>query len=232
MGEKLGPAIERVGDFIRTKLLPAAQDVWPHIRDFAHWVGELVTGFVAFLREDIFPRALQLIRDLEEPATNAWNAVKEMAEAIDDLRIATAAANPEGSKLLDWVFTFGRFISENMFLDKIETFANIIRSIAEALERIQRFRSPFGRTGAGGDFELPEGFVPGQIFESPADFDAQFPRNREPVRTGIPGSTLRRAETIINNNVTINGPIDSETAAREIRRVLNDSDRRMGFLPL
>ena len=231
MGEKLAPAIETVGDFIKTKLIPFAADVWPHIRDFAKWVGELVLGFVAFLREEIFPRALQLIRDLKEPATDAWNAVKEMAGAIRDLRIATQAANPEGGKLLDWVFNLGRFIAENMFLDKIETFANIIRSIAEALERIQRFRSPFGRTGAGGDFELPEGFVPGEIFESPADFDAQFPRDREPVRTGIPNSTLRRAETIINNNITINGAYDSEGAAREIRRVLADSDRRVGFQP-
>jgi hypothetical protein len=231
MGEKLGPAIQRVGDFIRDTLLPAAIEVWPHIRDFAKWVGELVVNFVEFLREEIFPRALQLIRDLEEPATNAYNAVKDMAGAIKDLRIATQAANPEGSMLLDWVFNLGRFISENMFLDKIETFANIIRSIAEALERIQRFRSPFGRTGGGGDFELPEGFVPGQIVPSVADLEAQFPTNRAPVRTGIPGTTLRRAETIINNNVTINGPVDSEAAAREIRRVLDDSTRRVGFQP-
>jgi hypothetical protein len=212
MGEKLGPAIERVGDFIKTELLPAAERVWPHIRDFAIWVKDLVVGFVDFMREEIAPRALQLIRNLEEPATNAWQAIREMAAAIRSARDAMAAANPEGSKLLDWVFQLSEFIARFQF-DKLERFARLVTAIANGIQRIAALGGAGGAFGAGGDFELPESttsnFRPG----------------------GIPNSTLRRADAIVQNNITINGPIDSEGAAREVRRILDDSTRRVGFQP-
>ena len=217
MGEKLAPAITKVGDFIKDTLLPAARDVWPHIRDFALWVKDLVEGFVAFMREEIAPRALQLIRDLKEPATDAWNAISEMATAITRAKDAMAAANPEGSKLLDFMFDLSGFLTEQL-LDRIERFANLLTGIAKAVERLSRLGALSGPFGAGGDFDM-DGFVPAP----------------PPVGTGVPNAFTGRGDksrgTIINN-VTINGPIDSEGAAREVRRILADSDRRMGFQPV
>ena len=210
MGEKLAPAIDRAGTFIRDTLLPAAAEVWPHIRDFATWVGELVVGFTAFLREEIFPRALELIRDLKQPAADAWAEIKEMNRAIDGLTGAFRSANPEGSKFLDWLFGLSE-VPFRYILEQIETLARFINAVATGFERLVRLGAISGPFGAGGDFTVPDA----ETFATP----------------GFPNSTLRAAQTITNNYVTIEGAIDSEAAAREVYNLLNDSQLRTGFQP-
>jgi hypothetical protein len=58
---------------------------------------------------------------------------------------------------------------------------------------------------------MPPGFVPGQI----------LPNARS-------SSTTSTAPVVIN----VNGTLDSESAAREIRRILGDSNLRTGFQPI
>jgi hypothetical protein len=217
MGEKLGPAVERVGDWIKNNLLPAARDVWPHIRDFALWVKDLVEQVIAFLREDVAPRFRTLISELEEPATNAWTAIKEMAAAIREAKEAFQAANPEGSVFWDILWRIER-LKWDVILGKIERLAEGVAAIARDLERLanawKRLRDlgavggAFG--GSGGDFDIPDGFVPGSIAPS----------------------TRSSASAAPNYQITINGPIDAESTAREIRRILSDSSRRTGFAPV
>jgi hypothetical protein len=207
MGEKLGPKIEEVADFIETKLLPAVAEVWPHVRDFAKFVGEVVMGIVEFVREEIAPRFLKLIQDLKVPATDAWQALRELGESMRRLKTELQLANPEGSKLLDWLFALDR-VKWDYILGKIEKIATALTAIADAWTRIASIGGGRGFGGSFGDAGmLPEGFVPGQIL---------------PSASSLPGS-----RTTITN-VTINGPIDSEGAAREVRKVLSDSTRRTG----
>ena len=213
LGEKMAPAIEKVGDFIATKLLPFAADVWPHIRDFAIWVKDLVVQFAAFVREDIAPRALQLIRDLTEPAKEAWLAIKDMSAAIRDARDAWSSANPQGSAFLDLLFKLEKFKWE-WIIGKIEALARAIEWIARALEA-------WGKAGKGardliatpGDLGLGD-FTPGEILPS--------------ARTVLNSSTRPSS-----GGVTVNfyGPTDSESAAREIRKVIADSSRRTSYGP-
>lgn len=211
MGEKLGTAIKDVGAFIENDLLPYARDVWPHIRDFALWVKDLVAGFADFVREEIAPRFLELVRNLEEPATAAWTAIKEFAGAVRDATNAIKAANPEGSVLLDWLFKLEE-LKWDYILDRVETLARLFTAVAEAIERIARLGAPGGFGGAGGSFDLPEGFVPGQILPN--------------ANATIPQAGRRQTGNVVIN---INGPVDSEGAAREVRKVLADSSRRTGY---
>ena len=224
MGEKLGPAVEEVGDFIKDKLLPFVERVWPHIRDFALWTKDLVVQFVDFLREEIGPRFLTLIQNLEQPATDAWTAIKEMGTAIDELTDSLTRVNPEGSKLLDFLFWLQQTGWEIGVLDAFRTFGNLVEILADQLDRVVRayerlkslgtFGGAFG--GAGGDFDgyVPPGTIPGGSTN----------------RIIPPGGTTNRSAP--NVQVTINGPIDAESTAREIRRILDDSSRRTGFQPV
>jgi hypothetical protein len=211
MGDKLAPKIAQVGDFIKNRLLPFAADVWPHIRDFAIWVKDLVVGFKDFVAEEIAPRFLELVENLREPAANAWAEIKELKAAVDGLTSSFKAANPEGSKLLDWAFKLEE-IKWDFIFGKLERWASALTAVADAVRRVIDLGNGRAFGGQGGEFTLPDNFVPG-------------------VSTG---STVNPAylQPNVTNNVTINGPIDTESAAREIRRVLNDSDRRVGFQPV
>jgi hypothetical protein len=224
MGEKLGPAVETVGDFIKDKLLPFVERVWPHIRDFALWTKDLVVQFVDFLREEIGPRFLTLIQNLEQPATDAWTALKEMGTAINELADSFQRVNPEGSKFLDFLFWLQETGWEIGVLDAFRTFGNIVEFLADQLNRVVKawerlkslgtFGGAFG--GAGGDFDgyVPPGTIPGGSTN----------------RLVPPSGTTSRSGP--NVQVTINGPIDAESTAREIRRILDDSSRRTGFQPV
>jgi hypothetical protein len=213
MGEKLAPKIEQVGDFIKEKLLPFAAEVWPHIRDFAFWVKDLVVAFKDFVVEEVAPRFLELIDNLREPAAAAWAEIKLLKTAVDEMTTSFKAANPEGSKFLDWSFKLSE-ISFDYFIEQIRTITGILDALAGVIKRITDLGRPGGSTGAGGDFTLPNAtsFKPGQIL--PAPINPAY------------GSQS------VTNNITINGVTDSEGAAREVRRLISDSDRRVGFQPV
>jgi hypothetical protein len=211
MGEKFGPYIQRAGDWIRDTLLPAARDVWPHIRDFALWVKDVVTGIRDFMRDEVAPRMKRLMEDMEEPVTNAWTAIKEMSTAIRDMTSAFQAANPEGSKLLDFLFWMEK-VKWNFIIDRIEKVAKAVEVLAKAIEYVINLGNPGAFLGgAGGDFNLPDNFVPG---------------------TSVPSTRSSSARPQAPVTININGALDSESAAREIRRILSDSNRRTGFQPI
>jgi hypothetical protein len=208
MGEKLAPKIGQVGDFIKERLLPFARDVWPHIRDFALWVKELVVAFKDFVVDDVAPRFLELIQNLREPAAAAWAEIKELKKAVDEMTGSFKAANPEGSKFLDWTFKLSE-ISFEFFIEQIRTITGILDSLAGVIKRLNDLRSGQAFGGNMGGVDLPADFVPGIV--QPA-----------PINPAI----------INNNNITINGPTNSEQVARDVRRILGDSDRRTGFQPI
>jgi hypothetical protein len=210
MGEKLAPHVDRVADFMENKLLPAAQEVWPHIRDFALWVKDVVIGIRDFMRDEIAPRMLKLIEELSEPAADAWAQIKELAGAVQELKIAFEGANPEGSKMLDWLFKL-ETLKWQFILDRLEKFAKLLTTIADAMAAIARLGTSGGFAGQGGDFQLPEGFVPGTV---------------------APSTRSSAAPAAAPVTININGALDSESAAREIRRILSDSNRRTGFQPI
>ena len=210
MGDKLAPAVKKVGDFIKNDLLPFAIEVWPHIRDFAKFVGEAALAVGRFMTETVGPAFLKMVEDLREPASEAWKELKEMAVAIERLNTALGGSNTEGNLFLEWVFKVPTMIGGRM-LESIARMADLVERIAAALERIRRLGGVGGSFGAGGDFEVPDA---------------------EPFRPGgIPNSTMRRADAIVTNNINIYGATDSEAAAREVRRVLNTSQLRTGFQP-
>jgi hypothetical protein len=211
VGERLAPALERAGDFIRDKFLPWAKEVWPQVKEFATSVRDLVTSIVEFVRDEIAPRALELIRNLKEPATEAWAAIKDLSSAVNDVFKAFQRANPEGSVFLDLLFKLAG-LQWDFLLGKLERLARGLEQIARFIERIVNLGGG-DILGLGGgsqsDLRLPE-FTPG----------VALPTGRGQVLGGTS-----------NAPVTINivGPYDSEGAAREVRRVLADSGRRTGY---
>jgi hypothetical protein len=209
-GEKLAPAAAKFGDFVKEKVLPAVAEVWPHIRDFALFVKDLVVGVTDFLREEIAPRFLTLIRDLFEPATNAWKSISELAASVEALFVSLKLANPEGSLLLDWLFKLEEF-KWDYILERVDRLARLLKAIVDASTRLSDFFGGRDQLSIpGGDFRLPEAqFFPGQTLSSGRSSSGQTPVT-----------------------INVNGAIDSESAAREIRRILSDSNLRTGFQPI
>jgi hypothetical protein len=211
MGEKLAPAAKKFGDFVKETVLPAVRDVWPHVRDFALFVKDLVLNVTEFLREEIAPRFLNLVKDLFEPATNAWQSVSALAASVRALFTSLKLANPEGSILLDWLFKLEKF-KWDYILERVDKLAKLLKAVVDAATRLSDFAGGRGQLSIpGGDFQMPPGFVPGQV----------LPNARS-------SSTTSTAPVVIN----VNGTLDSESAAREIRRILGDSNLRTGFQPI
>jgi hypothetical protein len=208
MKDRLAPAIKDVADFIKDRLIPFVQDLWPEIQNLAKFVFDLVKGFTDFVRVEVAPRALQIIKDIKQPAKEAASSVNEMFIAFRDLGKAIGDVNEGSGGFLDFISKDITTLT-NDFLKRVDEVADSITRLVRALERLFLF---FGGNdqlsklgGAGFDPNIP--FTPGQILPNARNM----------------------AGTTVNNNVTITGTIDSESAAREIRRVLSDSSRRTGW---
>jgi hypothetical protein len=215
MSEKLAPAVTKVGDFIRDRLLPAVAEVWPHIRDFAKFVGDAVASIVEFVREEVAPRARTLMGELREPTKDAAKEISELGAAFRRLNSALSGANGEGPTFLDWIVKFVS-LPLQFLIWLVEKLASALERVVTAMALLAELRDPqkaFNGIGAMVGAELPEGFVPGQRME--------IPRPR--------ASRRNPPQTVI---IDVTGPYDTEGAAREIQRVLEEQARRSGFQPI
>lgn len=213
---------ETVGAFILTAITPLVEliveRVVPAIEAFTSNIGDKLSPVVK-----IFQPILQGLR-------NAFNSVKNsLAENNDELQpffnfmkaIATFARDtlaPILGKILGGAFTVlgdivaGLINTFASFVDKITKIYNTIKGIIDAIKgagsAVGNFFSGASSLSGGASFSTAASFSPSTI-SSIDDSDRRL-----------------RAFAGTTNNITVNGAIDTESTARQIVSILNDSQAR------
>jgi hypothetical protein len=179
-------------------------------RELGVRIREAYSATKDFVAAEILPRLRTLFETLEQPVADARVAFRDLRDALNDLAASTSGGNRTAFQyLLDWSFRLSE-LSLGKVLGDLTALARLIERIADGARALNE-RLPGGSRGI---LNLPS--VGGGEFDADAF-----------TRTGIPNSVLRSGQAIINN-VTVNGAIDPEGTARTIRRVLEDSNRRVG----
>ena len=212
---------ETVGAFILDAITPMVEiivnRVVPAIQDFTSNIGE---GLQPVIK--IFQPILQGLR-------NAFNTVRDsLAENNDELRpffnlmksIANFAKDtlaPILGKILGGAFTvLGEIVAGLIntfasFVDKITKIYNTIKGIIDAIK---------GAGSAVGNFFSGASSSGGASFSTASTFSPS-------AISAIDDSDRRlRAFAGTTNNITVNGAIDTESTARQIVSILNDSQAR------
>jgi hypothetical protein len=213
---------ETVGAFILDAITPMVEiivnKVVPAIQDFTSNIGEKLQPVI-----EVFKPILQGLR-------NAFNSVRNsLAENNDELQpffnLMKAIANfakdtlaPILGKILGGAFTVlgdivaGLINTFASFVDKITRIYNTIKSILDA---IKNAGSSIGNFFSGASF----------FDQSGGGSGSQFNSISTPTVSDVFDSDarLRNART---TNITVNGAIDSESTARQIVSILNDSQAR------
>jgi hypothetical protein len=155
-----------------------------------------------YVKVEVLPRFVELWQNIRQPLIDARIATGELKDAIDDLARSLGGENQSAfAYFLDWGFR----LAEIKFTRLIEGFTDLARAItavAEAAKRVRDGGLP-GVPSLGGAADLPPGFVPGTV-----------------------APTARSSAA--NITVNVSGAIDPEGTARTIRRVLEESTRRVG----
>ena len=212
---------ETVGAFILDAITPMVEiivnRVVPAIQDFTSNIGE---GLQPVIK--IFQPILQGLR-------NAFNTVKDsLAENNNELRpffnlmktIANFAKDtlaPILGKILGGAFTaLGEIVAGLIntfasFVDKITKIYNAIKGIIDAIK---------GAGSAVGNFFSGASSSGGANFSTAASFS--------PSAISAVDDSDRRLRSFAGttNNITVNGAIDTESTARQIVSILNDSQAR------
>jgi phage-related protein len=212
---------ETVGGYILTAITPMVElivnKVIPAIQDFTSNLGEKLQPVIK-----IFEPILKGLR-------NAFNSVRDsLAENNDKLQpffnflkaIATFARDtlaPILGKILGGAFTIvgnivaGLIDTFATFVEKITKIYNTVKGIIDAVKGAGSAVSNFfsGASSSGGaSFSTAASFSPSAI-SAIDDSDSRL--------RSFAGTT---------NNITVNGAIDTESTARQIVSILNDSQAR------
>ncbi len=227
-----GPAIiefvERARERFAELVDQFRQNVVPVLRD----VIDRVIEFVAAIREwwqRVSPGVLDSFRRLKQPIVDLWTNIKEAFQSVRDLISSFRTGESDGKG-------FERFIERLVgvfeFLLKVVNF--VVRAIGRLADAIRRVTSskPFQAlisgigaigSGIGGIISKIPGLAEGGIVTRPTL--AMVGEGGEPEAV-IPLSKMGQMGGGVN--ITINGALDPEGVARQIRRILDDSQRRTG----
>jgi phage-related protein len=212
---------ETVGAYILTAITPMVElivnRVIPAIQDFTSNIGDKLGPVIK-----IFGPILQGLR-------NAFNSVKNsLVENNDELQpffnfmkaIATFARDtlsPIIGKMLGGAFTVlgdivaGLIDTFAFFVDKLTKIYNTIKGIIDAIK---------GAGSAVGNFFSGASSSSGASFSTAASFSPS-------AISSIDDSDSRlRSFAGTTNNITVNGAIDTESTARQIVSILNESQAR------
>lgn len=224
LGPKLTPVFQFLTGYIRDTVLPTFKNIFEFIQNFViPAVRDFLTPVINGLRA-AFEKVTGKIKENEEKFKPLVAFLKATAEFIRD----TLA--PILGKVLGGAFkVLGTAIG---FL--IDLFANLIDMIDKAYKAIKAIvdfikNNPVTKF-IGGAFDTV--FGGGKAMGGPVNAGTSYvvgergPELFMPNRSGtiIPNNKLNGGGTVIN--LTVNGAIDGESTARQIVRILNDSQAR------
>jgi len=234
---KVGPGVEAVGKFVSGTLVPAITALWQNIQthvlpnlvklaDFfmkviVPAVRNLLVPAIAGLR-DGFQRVVLAVQDNSEKFTELFGRVRTIAEFFRDT-VAPIIGIVVGGAFR----TLGSIIE--FLLPKLLDFLNFVaRIIEKVIELTRRLKdSPIGQA-IGGIVERIAARARGGPVSggTPYVVGERGPELFVPTGSGRVVANDRMGGGAVN--IYVQGAIDAEGTARQIRQILQDAERRTG----
>lgn len=217
-GEELLPIMQTLVGFIR-------EEVIPRFGDFIERIVDLIARVQEFWQTH-GPKIIDSFNRVKNAGIGIRDVVAEIIGNFSSLFDEFDDNTKEGSS----IFTFANFLEGlTIFMEvlgqSIERLLSPLRQLSDLIDRIINNRvvkglqdltqSVYGTLGIGPRGQPSRGTGPLTGLQGPAQINPLIPPVQGPNRAMI-------------NNITINGPTDSEGAARAVQRILDDSARRSG----
>jgi phage-related protein len=224
LGPKLTPVFQFLTGYIRDTVLPTFKNIFEFIQNFViPAVRDFLTPVINGLRA-AFEKVTSKIKENEEKFKPFVAFLKATAEFVRDTLAPILGKVLGGAfKVLGTAIGFIIDLFANL-IDTINTAFNAIKAIVDFIKNnpVTKF--------IGGAFDTV--FGGGKAMGGPVNASTSYvvgergPELFMPNRSGtiIPNNKLAGGGTVIN--LTVNGAIDGESTARQIVRILNDSQAR------
>ena len=215
---------------LKERLGPVLRDIADRVIELWGQFQELLTRFREWWQR-VGPGVLESFRRLKEPLIDVWNAIKEAWTQVSLLFAAFRTGEGDGQGFQRFIDVL--VIGIGALAKVIETVINLLSRLLEVMRKVvdskafQAVLSGVGSlaSGIGSGIQRLGSFVglaEGGIVTRPTL--AMVGEGGEPEAV-IPLSKMGGMGGV---NITINGAIDPEATARQIRRILEDSERRTG----
>jgi hypothetical protein len=228
LGPKLTPVFTALTEYIRDFVIPTFKDIWSFITVFVvPAISALLTPVIDGLRL-AFEKVTTKLAENEEKLKPLVALFKTVAAFVRDYLAPVIGTQ------LKFAFTaLGTALS--IIIDNFATLVSTVNNAYNAIKRLVKFidENPIalGSTGVAG-FGLQKLFGGGRAMGGPVNAGTTYmvgergPELFMPNASGtiIPNNKLSGGGTVIN--LTVNGAIDGESTARQIVRILNDSQAR------
>ncbi len=228
LGPKLTPVFTALTEYIRDFVIPTFKDIWSFITVFVvPAISALLTPVIDGLRS-AFEKVTTKLAENEEKLKPLVALFKTVAAFVRDYLAPVIGTQ------LKFAFTaLGTALS--IIIDNFATLVSTVNNAYNAIKRLVKFidENPIalGSTGVAG-FGLQKLFGGERAMGGPVNAGTSYmvgergPELFMPNTNGtiIPNNKLSGGGTVIN--LTVNGAIDGESTARQIVRILNDSQAR------
>lgn len=234
LGPKLTPIFKALTDYIRDFVIPTFKDIWSFLNNYViPAIGSILTPTIDALRTS-FEKVTTKLAENEEKLKPLVELFKTAAAFVRDYLA------PVIGKQLKFAFTaLGTALT--IIIDNFATLVDTVNKAYNAIKKLVKFidENPIalGSTGALG-FGLQNLFGGGRATGGPVSSGTAYvvgekgPELFVPNTSGmiIPNSkgmsvpTQNKQAPVIN--LTVNGAIDTESTARQIISILNDSSAR------
>jgi len=220
--EAFSKAQERAAEIwetIKIRLVPILKDLFARI-------GEVVTTFREWWTR-VGPGVIESFKTLKQPIIDVWTAIKDAWTNVKELFAVFRNGESDGQgfvrflegvvKVMNILLSVVKFV-----IEQVARLIDLLRRVAES-KAFQGLMSGVSSV-VGGIKNLIPGLAEGGIVTRPTL--AMVGEGGEPEAV-IPLSKMGQMGGG-GINITINGAIDPEATARQIRRILEDSERRTG----
>jgi hypothetical protein len=226
IGLALLPAFEKVTAFIIDKVFPAFQNyVLPAVKSLSAFIEN---NFAPILNTVFIPIVRALMKAFDTVALSVTNNEQKLKPLLTLMRtIFNFSKNYLAPILINVLGKAFQFVA-GVISNVIGLFANLVNIINAAVNAIKTVASV--GAGIGGAIGGALGFGGGRAMGGPVSSGTAYVVGERGPELFVPG----RSGSIVPNggrggntiNLTVNGAIDSESTARQIVTILNDSFAR------
>jgi hypothetical protein len=223
--DTVGRLITRIGNISVPGIIKAAFDTIRNAVENAwDWVGRLINKITSISVPGLIKEGFNLIRSAVE---SAWNWVGNLITKIGNITvpgfIATAfstiktAVEGAWNKVGDLIGAIGRISIPGVFASAFDTLAGAIGRVVDAVQNL---------IGWLGRIKVPSINLPGPFMAPPPPATVATATYASPA-VASPRATASSSSPTYS--IVVNGAIDPEATARQIRRILAGHDRRVGL---
>jgi hypothetical protein len=224
--DAVGELIRKIGSisvpgFIKTafdNIRDAVENLW-------NWVGKIIEKIGNISVPGAIRTAFENIRDAIEAA---WNWAGNLITKIGNISVPESIKNAFGdvkaaiegawNRVGDLIAAIGRISVPGTFTAAFNTLKTAIDNVINAVENLIGWLSRI---------HVPKINLPGGNMVTPAPEGASVVRFAAP---GVPSTTASSSTGGRPISIVVNGALDPEATARQIRRILAGHDRRVGLV--